>query len=110
MIAEIRQFIDLNFSNCDLALSLVADRFGLSVPYLSKLFKENMEMNFTDYLVEKRMAAAMELLENTRFKVNEIAGKVGYQNIHSFIRIFKSHTGRTPSEFRSEKCRPSPVL
>lgn len=106
-IATIRQFIDDSYSNCDLGLSMVADRFGLSVPYLSKLFKENMETNFTDYLGEKRMTAAMELLESTHLKISEIAGKVGYQNIHSFIRIFKSHTGRTPSEFRTEKCRLS---
>ncbi|OUS78538.1 hypothetical protein B1748_00210 [Paenibacillus sp. MY03] len=93
-------FIQTNYMRSDLSLNLLASEFGLSVPYLSKLFKEKAEINFIDYVMEIRLSKAKELLSATDGKVRDIAEQVGYTNVNSFVRIFKKLTGRTPSEYR----------
>ncbi|MNF92233.1 DNA-binding transcriptional regulator AraC [compost metagenome] len=51
------------------------------------------------------MNKAMELLEKTELKVQDVATLVGYYTIASFNRMFKKHTGITPSEFRRERLK-----
>lgn len=101
LMDKILKYINLNYMNYDLTLNSLADEFGLSVPYLSKIFKESFEANFTDYVIGIRMEKAKGLLCETDLKVGEITEKVGYANAHSFIRIFKKYTGMTPGEYRS---------
>jgi YesN/AraC family two-component response regulator len=101
LMDKILKYINLNYMNYDLTLNSLADEFGLSVPYLSKIFKESFEANFTDYIIGIRMEKAKELLSDTDLKVGEITERVGYANAHSFIRIFKKYLGMTPGEYRS---------
>jgi YesN/AraC family two-component response regulator len=101
LMDKILKYINLKYMNYDLTLNSLADEFGLSVPYLSKIFKESFEANFTDYIIGIRMEKAKELLSDTDLKVGEITERVGYANAHSFIRIFKKYIGMTPGEYRS---------
>lgn len=103
MIEKILEYIENNYSLCDLSLNLVASTFNLSISYLSRFFKESMGKNFLDYLIEKRMERAKILLKDNNIKINEIAEKVGYTNHSSFIRIFKKHAGMTPGEYRNKE-------
>jgi two-component system response regulator YesN len=100
MIDQSLIFIQTHYMRSDLSLNLLASEFGLSVPYLSKMFKEQVEINFTEYVMEIRLAKAKELLSATDGKVRDIAEQVGYTNVNSFVRIFKKMTGLTPSEYR----------
>ncbi|MDI6617696.1 MAG: helix-turn-helix domain-containing protein [Clostridiales bacterium] len=102
LIENIISFIQSNYMKYDLTLNSLAETFDISVPYLSKVFKESMGTNFTDYLISIRMEKAKNLLTHTDFKINDIVEKVGYANCHSFIRIFKKYTGKTPGEYRSD--------
>jgi two-component system, response regulator YesN len=102
LIEKIKAFIDANYMKYDLSLNYVAEVFGISWPYLSKIFKENIEKSFTDYLIFIRMEKAQRLLVETNIKINEICELIGYTSAHSFIRIFKKYAGKTPGEYRSE--------
>jgi AraC-like DNA-binding protein/sugar diacid utilization regulator len=101
-VTRILEYISKHYMQSDLSMNLIADTFQLSVPYLSKIFKEYTESNFTDYLIRLRMTKAKQLLEEGNAKVVHIAEKVGYSNSHSFIRIFKKVTGLTPGEYREQ--------
>ncbi|WP_240421996.1 helix-turn-helix domain-containing protein [Paenibacillus periandrae] len=101
-ITRILEYISRHYMQSDLSMNRIADIFQLSVPYLSKIFKEHTESNFTDYLIQLRMNKAKQLLEEGNAKVVHIAEKVGYSNSHSFIRIFKKVTGLTPGEYREQ--------
>ena len=101
LVNNVLQFIKENYTKYDLSLSYIAEKFHISVPYLSKIFKVTMDTNFIDYLIILRIEKAKEYLSNSNIKVNEISEKVGYNNFSSFARIFKKYTGMTPSEFRS---------
>lgn len=44
----------------------------------------------------------MNLLAVTPAKVSEVAAMTGYEDVKYFSRLFRKHTGKTPSEFREE--------
>lgn len=99
-IAQVLAYVEQHYMDSELSLNLLAAQFELSVPYLSKLFKETTETNFMDCLIQIRMEKSKELLLHSKWKINIIAESVGYNNVQSFIRIFKKYTGQTPGEFR----------
>jgi len=100
-LQEVRAFIDANFSDPNLSLSLIADRFELSSSYLSRLFKDAFGENFVDYLASVRIDAAKKLLRETADPIQDIALRVGYANYMSFSRAFKKIASATPGEYRT---------
>ena len=103
LILKIVEYVDKSYSNSGLSLALLADKFKLSVPYLSRIFKSHTKKTFTDYLIELRMEKAAHMLLHTDRKVNEISELVGYPNPSSFIRIFKKFYFMTPVDYRHNK-------
>ncbi|MNI95720.1 HTH-type transcriptional regulator YesS [compost metagenome] len=75
----------------------------VSTTYLSTIFKKITGVNFSDFLTETRMQAAMEWLGKEDLKTYEVAERVGYSNPQYFSVSFKKHTGKTPSEFRQSR-------
>jgi len=100
-LQEVRAYIDANYSDPNLSLSSIADRFGLSSSYLSRLFKDAFGENFVDYLAGVRIAAARQLLKETQDPIQDIAIQVGYANYMSFSRAFKKIASTTPGEYRT---------
>ncbi|MCT2196383.1 response regulator [Paenibacillus sp. p3-SID1389] len=86
----------------ELSLQQVAAYVHLHPSHLSELFKKETGSTFGDYVTALRMRRAMELLAVSPAKVSEIAGLTGYEDVKYFSRLFKKHTGKTPSEFREE--------
>ncbi|NMO95444.1 helix-turn-helix domain-containing protein [Paenibacillus lemnae] len=101
VIDKVLLYLQQYYMRNDLSLNLLASEFGISVSHLSKLFKEQTECNFIDYLMELRMNKAKELLSGSEEKIRSIADMVGYSNVNSFVRIFKKITGLTPTEYRA---------
>ncbi|WP_239634018.1 helix-turn-helix domain-containing protein [Paenibacillus sp. H1-7] len=95
----VTSYVNEHFGS-DLSLDMLADKLNITGAYLSSYFKEKTETNFSDYVNTVRMNKAMELLQKTELKVQDVAGLVGYHTVASFNRMFKKHTGITPSEFR----------
>jgi two-component system response regulator YesN len=102
VIDHVLLYIQQHYNRSDMSLNLLASEFRLSVSYLSKLFKEQKECNFIDYLMDYRMSKAMEMLVGTDEKIRIIAEQVGYSNVNSFVRIFKKISGLTPTEYREK--------
>ncbi|MNF03422.1 HTH-type transcriptional regulator YesS [compost metagenome] len=85
-----------------MSLDRLAEEFDLHPTYISKLFKEQMEDNFIDYLIKIRIEAAKELLLDKNIKINDVSDAVGYMHSRSFTRTFKKYTGLTPTEYREQ--------
>jgi two-component system response regulator YesN len=102
VIDNVLLYIQQHYKRSDMSLNLLASEFHLSVSYLSKLFKEQKECNFIDYLMNYRMSKAMEMLAGTDEMIFKIAEQVGYSNVNSFVRIFKKISGLTPTEYREK--------
>ena len=68
--------------------------------YISRLIKEQTGKNYTDLVMELRVAHAVQLLENTDLYVYEIAEQVGYHNLKYFYKVFRKIKGCSPSDYR----------
>lgn len=99
MTKFVMEYVESNFGD-DLSLEAISAKLGITGPYLSTYFKEKTGTNFSDYIFTVRMNKSIEMLRDTDLKVQEIASLVGYFTAASFNRVFKRHTGITPSEFR----------
>lgn len=84
----------------NITLKDVAEKYSFSPNYLGQIFKEEMNMNFSDYVSMLRMEKAGALLMETNLKVYEIANLIGYRYLPYFSRQFKDYHGKTPLEYR----------
>ena len=70
--------------------------------YLSKIFKKHLGATCIEYITQKRMEKAKELLVHTTMTQEEIAHAVGYTNVHYFSMLFKKQLGETPGQYRRQ--------
>ncbi|MCM3439422.1 helix-turn-helix domain-containing protein [Metabacillus halosaccharovorans] len=98
---QIMDYIEVNY-NKEISLNGIADKLSLDPAYISRLFKQKVGMNFMEYLISLRLSSAKELLKNGTLTVKEIGQLIGYENPHSFIRIFKKYEGITPGKYREK--------
>lgn len=99
-ITQAVEYIRQHFSE-DLNLGLVAEKVFLNREYLSRQFKKEMGMNFSDYLLELRLEEALFLLRTTSLPTGEIATRTGFANVSYFSSVFKKVYGFTPREART---------
>ncbi len=95
------EFLMQNYFNPELSLELVANEVHVSPIYLSIIFKEKKQINFSEFLAKLRIDQACQMMRNTDLKNYEIAERTGFANPHYFGICFKKYTGCTPTEFRS---------
>lgn len=95
------RYIHENF-NRDISLDSLASELNFHPVYLSRVFKKETGVNFSEYLTEYRMKKAKEWLETTNMKVAEIAEELNYTNPTAFIRTFRKQYGMTPGQYRSQ--------
>ena len=101
-IDNIVLYIKSNISNCNFSIAEMAANFSMSPPNLSQYFKERTGQNFIDYVTFLRLEKAKQLLVLSDLQLKDIATKVGYFNVSSFIRRFKQIIGTTPGEYRND--------
>ena len=100
-VSDALSYINSNFME-SLSLEEVADTVYLSSSYLCRLFKKEVGMNFSSYLLFKRLEEAKRLLEETDMSVMRISGSLSFNDPSYFCRVFKKHTSLTPKEFRND--------
>ncbi|MCL2190742.1 MAG: helix-turn-helix domain-containing protein [Treponema sp.] len=82
------------------SLKEIADVSGLSAPYFSTIFKDEMKENLSDYLNRLRVEKASTMLLETDLLVSEISAACGFEDQSWFSKIFKNHTGISPCKYR----------
>lgn len=102
MLEQAVAYLDQNYHDSNISMEHVCDDLGISVSYISTLFRKLMNTTFNRYLVQIRMEKAKELLRMGTDKVYEIALAVGYNDVYYFSHSFKKETGQTPKEFRHD--------
>lgn len=102
IVIKCKNYIDEHFRDSEISLSVVAEKLYTSDSYLSRVFKEEVGMTFTEYLTLKRIEMAKHLLESTDMTMNEIAEEIGL-SLQSFMRVFKKYEQISPGQFRTIK-------
>lgn len=100
LINKIKRYIEANYMDQNLCLYKVSSEFNLCEGYFSHLFKEQTDINFTDYLEKIRLDNAYTLLKNQDITITEISEMVGYNSAQSFRRAFKRLFGVSPTHVR----------
>jgi Response regulator containing CheY-like receiver domain and AraC-type DNA-binding domain len=100
LISQIIAKIDKDFTDQNLTRESLADSVNMSPGYLGQLFKNSTSKSISDYINDKRIEKAKELLISSKYTVNEIVEKIGYINVSYFCTFFKKLNGITPNEYR----------
>jgi YesN/AraC family two-component response regulator len=93
--------IDANFREC-ISLASVATHISMTATYFSKLFKQEVGMNFLQYLTKKRLECAKRMIAETDRSMLDIAMEAGFREQNYFGKVFKKYTGLTPLEYKKE--------
>lgn len=84
----------------NLKVNAIARHFGYNEKYLSRYFKEISGISMKQYIMNQKIEYADFLLSDTKLTINEIARELGFSDYHNFIRVYKSITAMTPTEYR----------
>ncbi|MBN4071040.1 helix-turn-helix transcriptional regulator [Crocinitomix catalasitica] len=101
IVIGVKSYIDNNFDN-DLNLDLLSHFRFVSKYRLLRLFKRHYGLTPRQYLIDKRIENSKEHLKNG-MSVTETCFAVGFESLGSFSTLFKTKTGKSPSEFQKEQ-------
>jgi AraC family transcriptional regulator len=104
-LREVFEFIELNYHQ-SISLKEVAQAVGYSSAYLTDLVRHLTGKTVTNWIIERRIVQASTLLLETNESVEQIALKVGYQNINHFYCQFRNYYKNTPRAWREvQRCK-----
>lgn len=101
VLDDILYYIDHNYQN-NIKLEAIAPLFGYNSAYLGKIFNKTVGESFNSYVDHIRIEHSKQLLLQKKFKVYEIAERVGYRNVDYFHKKFRKYVGESPVEFRKK--------
>ncbi|MDR0554941.1 MAG: helix-turn-helix domain-containing protein [Treponema sp.] len=100
-LRKAERFIWENYTR-KISLKEIASASGLSAPYFSSIFKQEMGESLSGYLNRLRVERAAALLKESDLSLNEISSVCGFEDQSWFSKIFKSHTGISPGKYREQ--------
>ena len=83
----------------------LADEFGVSASYLSRLFKQETGVSVSGYIREQKIEVAKNLLRFSDYSMIDIANRLSFSSQSHFIQVFQKFTGLTPHKFRTKHFR-----
>lgn len=99
VITRVEQLVEENLER-DVSITGLAEELYFNSYYLSRMFKNIKGVTLSDYITERKMNRAKELLKNPDVRVQTIGERMGYSSPANFIRSFKKYFGVTPNEYR----------
>jgi|GEM_PF-6391401 len=105
LVDDVLHYIKNNYSDPDLNVASLNQKFGISSVYLSKMFKSTTGEGILEYINRVRIEKAMELFRTTHLSVDEVSDKVGFSNRITFYRLFKKHTATSPTGYKESSTR-----
>lgn len=98
-IREVMQYVQENYQDPDLNVSITALHFKITPSYLSALFKDQTGVSLLEYINTIRVEKIKELLKEG-MSIVEICPQAGFRNSGALIRVFKKETGITPGQMK----------
>lgn len=86
----------------EITLELILKKFSVNKNALNDAFNKEVSMSCMTYLEKMRVNLAKSELQFGHHTVSEISRGVGYSDTNYFSKVFKKHTGLTPSEFQKQ--------
>ncbi len=96
------QIIKNEYNDVELTNARLASECNMSEVYFRKLFLRYFKTSPKQFIIDMRLQRAKQLLSEGALSISAISEACGFSNPYHFCRIFKQHTGVTPSEYRKE--------
>ena len=103
LIRSIVQCVEENYSNPDFNVSKLAELLQMNLSYISKCFKVSTGIGLLDYINRMRINEGKRLISEKKRTVSQVAQMVGFENLNSFIRVFKKYESCTPGSIRGHE-------
>lgn len=100
LIAKVTGYIEEHYQDANLNVNTIGERFELKGSYVSKLFKDQTGEGLLDYITKYRIQQAKRMIGYKQDSISEIARCVGYNEVATFIRVFKKYEGITPGKYK----------
>lgn len=98
---RIRQYVEENYTRADLDVTRIGEELGMAPFYLSRVFKNCCGEKLVGFINSLRVQRAKELLTDIRvIRINDVAAQCGYENVRTFLKVFKEKEGMTPTQYR----------
>jgi hypothetical protein len=103
-VKELKETIqDQVDTNLTLSLKEISEDLQVNPAYLSRAFARYFDnVSFGEYVRKLRVEKGIQLLASSRHSLTEIAYLTGFSDQSHFTRIFKKHTGESPSAYRKK--------
>jgi len=103
ILSKVKEIIEFSEDLSDVTLYKVAKMVNVNYTYLSRLFKKELGLSFTEYISRERIKRAFPLLFDKQKRIGDIAIHAGFKNLQSFERTFKHLYNISPNQFRKTK-------
>lgn len=101
IVKSIIAFTDKNRDQ-NYSLAEISSLYGLSQPYIRKLFKKYTQSSYNKYILDRKICFAMNMMDtDPEVLIKDVAEALGYEQFY-FSTIFSRNTGMTPSEYKSQ--------
>ena len=101
-VAKIIRLVDLNLTK-KLSLSHISREVGLAKEYVASIFKRETGKTLTEYINERKLLYAKELIVTSQMSISDTALHLGYDNYTYFSRLFKRYFGFSPKQLLSQQ-------
>lgn len=95
----IKNYVEEHLAD-ELDIKMLCRKFGMSKSSLYALSRESFGEGITDYIRDRRIERAKELLVSTDDSIASIAASVGYADSNYFTKVFRRYTQKAPGEWR----------
>jgi AraC-like DNA-binding protein len=99
-LINVKKYLDEHFTD-KITLDELSDRFFINKFYLTRIYKQKFGTSINNYISQKRITYAKQLLRFTDNTVENIGIECGISDVHYFSKVFKKIEGVAPSEYRA---------
>lgn len=103
-VVTIKEYIDENYSDCNISMNIFTGLVGFSTVYINRVFKEVYGVNPIEYLQKIRLEKVKELIE-LGTPIGMAAHKVGFVSMRTFYRVFEQNMGISPGQFKKRSVK-----
>lgn len=100
LIEKTIEYMDNNYLKSDFNCSDLAVMAGISMPYYNKIFAKKFNTSPKQYLINKKLNHAKDLIVSSNLSITEISEYTGFQSVYHFSRLFKKHFNMSPLTYK----------
>jgi transcriptional regulator GlxA family with amidase domain len=99
VVRQIKQYLDQHIED-HVTLEQIGNIVCMTTRHINRVFKQELGTTPYNYLLERKIDSARNLLMNTNLPISAIAGKLQFADSFYFSNIFKKKTGLSPLNYR----------